>query len=63
MYGKIVIGTQEAFEGYDYQRAGSYRADSKSDFVEVLQRTYDQAQQNDISFSKKREHIMKKYSP
>lgn len=53
MYGKIVIGTQEAFEGYDYQRAGSYSADSKNDFVEVLQRIYDQAQQNDISFSKK----------
>lgn len=36
MYGKTVVGTEEAFAGYDYRKAGSILARTRADFIEAL---------------------------
>lgn len=36
MYGKTVIGTQEALEGYIVEKKATYRCDSASQFIEVI---------------------------
>lgn len=36
MYGKNVIGTQEAFEGYEFDESFMYKCSSKFDFIAVI---------------------------
>jgi len=36
MHGKLVIGTREAFEGYDYKRAGSMLATTTAEWINTL---------------------------
>lgn len=50
MHGKIVIGTQEAFAGYDYLRAGSILAKKKADWIEALRNLNMRAMIADVSF-------------
>lgn len=44
MYGKTVVGTEEAFAGYDYRRAGSILVKTRSDFIKAIRTLGNQAQ-------------------
>lgn len=53
MHGKIVVGTDEAFEGYDREAAGGILSNSAEEFIASLRAIHSEKSQRDSRFSER----------